>query len=116
MKRILYALAVALSIASLSACQTPPVAGTQTTTAAPTFDGRWSVAIQEVTLARQASTQLAIAKKITWAQDQVAQSGLTMIRQQLESARSISITNPAQAAQLLADALNALAAYQGATK
>jgi hypothetical protein len=69
-------------------------------------------ALQEVTLARQASTQLAMAKTITWADDDKVQASLTLIRNTLTSAQTALPTNPAQAAQLLADALTALAAYQ----
>lgn len=112
MKRYLLTLALAVMFA-LPGCQTAPVAG-QTATM-QTADNI-NKAMNMVTLAREASTQLAIAKTITWAQDDQAQAALTLIRKTLDQAQGASLTNPAQAAQLLADALNALAAYQGAKK
>lgn len=110
MKRFLLLAAMTAALA-LSACQTAPVTSS-TTTAAPSTSASIGKALQEVTLARQASTQLAMAKTITWADDDKVQASLTLIRNTLTSAQTALPTNPAQAAQLLADALNALAAYQ----
>lgn len=114
MKRVLLFLALAFACA-LPACQTAPVAPGQASAASVTADNIGK-AIQEVTLARRAFTLAAQQKQITWAQDDVAQAGLTAIRKTLESAQGKTLTDPAQAAQLLADALNALVAYQGAPK
>ncbi len=115
MKRLITAFALAAALA-LPACVTAP-AGSAPVTAADaaqqTRDGI-AKAIQGVTLARTAMTQLAVAKKITWAQDDAAQAALTLIRANLDQAKLTSLTDPAHAAQLLADALTALAAYQGA--
>ncbi len=108
MKRTLSLFWMALTLSVLMACSTLP-------STAPIND-QVAQAIQEVTLARQAATQLLIAKKITVPQDQAVQAGLTSVRATLESAQSLSLTNPAQAAQILAAALNALAAYQGVQK
>ena len=107
MKRLLIAIALA---GSLAACQIPPT----NPTAPPTIDARIGTALKEVTITRQAFTALATAGKITWAQDVTAQSGLTVIRTQLDQAQTLAPTNPAQAAALLATALQALATYQGA--
>lgn len=101
----------AAMFAALTACATAPAPADP-----PSFDSRAGVAIQEVTLARKAATTLAQAGKITWAQDDATQAALTLIRAQIRTAQGLSITDPAQAAKLLADALNALAAYQGASK
>lgn len=111
MKRYLLTLTLA-AVLALPACQTAPTAPGQTSSAS-TADGI-AKAIQEVTLARKAFTQLAVSKTITWAQDDAAQAALTLIRQNLDKAQGLSLSNPAQAEQLLADALTALAAYQGA--
>lgn len=110
MKRILLAAALAMSIAGCT-----PMTGVQApasaASAAP-LDSRIGVALREVTQARKAATALATAGKITWAQDDQAQAALTLVRASLDKAQGLTLTDPAQAAQLLADALNALAAYQ----
>lgn len=106
----------ALMLAVLTACQSPPTAGPAQPLTSQQILDQAGQRLQQITLARQAATQLAVAGKITWAQDDAAQAALTLIRQKLIDAQGLSVSNPAQAAQLLADALAALAAYQGAPK
>ncbi len=83
---------------------------------APSIDAQIGKALTEVTLARQASTALAKAGTISWLLDDHTQAALTMVRDHLTIAQSIVPTNPAQAAQLLAEALTDLAKYQGASQ
>lgn len=120
MKRFLSsALLIAAVAFGLAACAAPPLGVTSPATVSSAqstspHGAQIGKAMQEVTLSRQAFTKLAQAGKITWAQDDAAQAALTSIRKDLEQAQTVDLTNPAQAAQLLASALNALAAYQGA--
>lgn len=100
---------IAAAVLALAACAAPPMAQ-------DSLDGRAGKAVQEITLARQALTELAKEGKITWAQDDLAQATLTSIRNRIERAQTLNATDPAQAARLLADVLNEWAAYQGAKK
>lgn len=118
MKRLLTLAAVA-SLALMAACAAPPMStaapgAPPMATAAPTLDSRIGVAVQEVTIARQAATSLLQAGKITVAQDQKLQTDLDAVRAVLASSEGLSLTDPAQAAQLLSTALAQLATIQGA--
>lgn len=101
MKRFLFTVLLALA-----ACATQPLS----------TNDQIGKAIQEVTLSRQTATSLMVAKKITVTQDQQIQAELDVIRATLDSAQSKELTDPAQAAQLLSDALAALAKLQGGMK
>lgn len=116
MKRHLSLFLATCAFAVLAACQTPPAVGPSQPLTSQQIMDQAGQRLQQITLARQAATQLAVAGKVTWAQDDAAQAALTLIRQKLISAQGLSVSNPAQAAQLLAEALAALAAYQGAPK
>ena len=121
MKRsLLLGLAIG-AVLALSACGTPPVAGpagaaSGVVSVSPTVElqGKIVTAIEEVTLIRHASTLALTDKKITLKQDQDAQAALSAIRSILVTANGKSSLDPAGAAQLLSQALLALAAYQGA--
>lgn len=110
MKRFIISAALALA---LTACQTGPFTQASSVEAR---NGQIAVAVQEVTNARKALTALTVAKKISVDQYVTGQTALSEVSKKLATAQTLNLTDPAQAAQLIADALNALAVIQGASK
>ncbi len=92
-----------------TACATKPLS----------LDDKIGVAIQEVTAGRQAVTELLKAKRISVDADKAFQADLDVVRATLFKAQGMTLSDPAQATALLAEALNQLAALtaaQGAQK
>lgn len=111
------AIAALIYLGMTTGCATTSgVASPSSAASAPkaTFDDRLHQAYQEVTVARRASTKLALAGKITPDEDQQYQEALSAIKNTLDQAQGKSLSDPAQAADLLAKALQQFAIYQGA--
>lgn len=87
------------------------------TTVVPTatFNDKAAIGIQAVTTVRQATTALLVAKKITVAQDQGIQAKLDLIRTGIQLAKTLSATDPTNAASQLTSELAQLAALKTQT-
>lgn len=105
-------LVIALSACAIAPSTSDSAVSPSAAASAPAPSDQIVRALLDVALAKQASTALAQAGKMTWAQDDQAQAALNAIAVQLESAQTLLPTNAAQAAQMIASALSALAVYQ----
>ncbi len=96
LKRLRAGVVIAAS-AALIAC-----GGGTPTIPTKTFNDKVAIAIQTVTVTREAATALLQAKKITLKQDQTVQADLDKVRLGIQSVQSLHTSNPTLAdAQLV---------------
>lgn len=113
---LLASLALAMSACAPLALTPSPSASASAPAATPSTSDQIIQAQLDVTSARKAFLALMEAKKITVAQDQSVEAALNVISANLATAQTLLPSNPAQAASLLATALQALAAFQGVSQ